>query len=73
MQHELPSIDFSTQAEVRLEAESRRTEEVSSLLRDLFGQWLARFRQFERPVLQTVQRSPQPAAGGNQLPRFNRA
>ena len=73
MQRELPPIDFSSQAEVRLEAESRRTEEISGLLRDLIGQWLARFRQFERPVLQTVQRSRQPVTGGNQLPRSDRA
>ena len=73
MQHELPTIDFSTQAEVRLEAEARRTEEVSSFLRDLFGQWRAKLRQFERPVLQAVPHSHQPVTGGNQLPRFDRA
>ena len=31
MQREFPSIDFATQAEVRLEAEHRRTEEVAGL------------------------------------------
>jgi hypothetical protein len=57
MQRELPLIDFSTQAEVRLEAEHRRTEEVSGLLRIWFGEWLAKFRQFERPVLHAVRKS----------------
>jgi hypothetical protein len=67
MQRELPLIDFSTQAEVRLNAEHRRTEEVSSLLRDLFSEWLAKFRQFGRPVLQTVQHSHQRVAGGKSV------
>ena len=57
MQRELPTIDFSTQAEVRQEAERRRTEEVSGLLKSWFGDWLAKFRQFERPVLQAVRKS----------------
>ena len=73
MQREFPPIDFSTQAEVRLEAEHRRTEEVSGLLRDLFGEWLAKFRRFERPVLQIVRHSRQSAAGGNRFARFDRA
>jgi hypothetical protein len=64
MQRELPTIDFSTQAEVRLEAERRRTEEVSGLLRSWFGEWLAKFRQFERPVLQTVQHSHRTVKAG---------
>jgi hypothetical protein len=73
MQRELPPIDFSTQAEVRLEAEARRTEEVSGLLRSWFGEWLAKFRQFERPVLQTVAHSRQPAASGNRLAGLDHA
>jgi hypothetical protein len=64
MQRELPTIDFSTQAEVRLEAERRRTEEVSGLLRSWFGDWLAKFRQFERPVLPTVQHSHRTVKAG---------
>jgi hypothetical protein len=67
MQREMPHIDFSTQAEVRLEAECRRTEEVSGLLRDLFGWWSAKLRRFERPVLQAVHRSGQPVTGGNRF------
>ncbi len=73
MQRELPPIDFSTQAEVRLEAEARRTEEVSGLLRDLFGHWLAKLRQFERPVLPSVSRSRQPATSGNRLAGLDHA
>ena len=65
MQREFPSIDFATQAEVRLEAEHRRTEEVAGLVKSLFGEWLAKIRQFERPVLRPVPHRP--AAGGNQL------
>jgi hypothetical protein len=64
MQRELPTIDFSTQAEVRLEAERRRTEEVPGLLRSWFGDWLAKFRQFERPVLQAVPHSHRTAKAG---------
>ena len=64
MQREFPSIDFATQAEARLEAEHRRTEEVSGLLLDLFGQWLARFRQIERPVLPAVPHSHRTAKAG---------
>jgi hypothetical protein len=67
MQRELPIIDFSTQAEVRLDAEHRRTEEVSGLLRSWFGEWLARFRQFERPVLQGVAHSHQRLTGGKSV------
>jgi hypothetical protein len=67
MQRELSPIDFSTQAEVRLNAEHRRTEEVAGLLKSWFSEWLAKFRQFERPVLRSVQPSRQPVAGGNRL------
>jgi hypothetical protein len=67
MQRELPTIDFSTHAEVRLEAEHRRTEEVSGLLRNWFGEWLTKFRQLERPVLQAVQHSHQRVAGGKSV------
>jgi len=67
MQRELPVIDFSTQAEVRLEAEHRRTEEVSGLLRGWFGEWLAKLRQFARPVLQAVQHSRQRVASGKSV------
>jgi hypothetical protein len=64
MQREFPSIDFATQAEARLEAEHRRTEEVTGLLRGLFGEWLAKFRRLERPVLQTVPHSHRTAKAG---------
>jgi hypothetical protein len=67
MQRELPTIDFSTQAEVRLNAEHRRTEEVSGLLRSWFGEWLAKFRQFERPIWHAAQHSRQRMAGGKSV------
>ncbi len=73
MQRELPSIDFTTQAEVRLQAESRRTEEVAGLLRELFSGLRARIRQFERPIFQAVQPSPQPVTGGKPFAHFDRA
>jgi hypothetical protein len=73
MQRDLPSIDFKTQAEVRLQAESRRTEEVAGLLRDLFSGWRARIRQFERPIFHAVPPSRQSVTGGNQLAHFDRA
>jgi hypothetical protein len=72
MQRELFPIDFSTQAEVRLDAEHRRTEEVSGLLRNWFGEGLARFRQLARPVLQTVAHSRQSVASENRLAGFDR-
>ncbi len=67
MQRELPTIDFATQAEVRLEAEHRRTEEVAGLLRSLFGEWLVRFRALEHPVLQAVRHSHRTVTGGKSV------
>jgi len=64
MRREFPSIDFATQAEVRLEAEHRRTEEVAGLLRSLFVEWLAKFRQIERAVLRSVLHSHRTAKAG---------
>jgi hypothetical protein len=64
MQRELPTIDFASEAEVRSKAESRRTEEVSGLLR-LFFEWgTARLRQSGRPIFEAVQPSHRPAGAG---------
>jgi hypothetical protein len=66
MQRELPTIDFTSEAEVRSKAESRRTEEVANLLKDFFAGWTpglrktsrlrqtSRFRRSGRPILEAV-------------------
>lgn len=50
MQHELPLIDFTTQAEVRSQAEYRRSEELAELLKAFFARWTAKFRG-RKPVV----------------------
>jgi hypothetical protein len=77
MQHELPTIDFTSEAEVRSRAESRRTEEVANLLTDFFAwwtprlrqtlrlrQWTSGLRQSGRPILEAVRETHRPAAAG---------
>lgn len=54
MQRELPTIDFTSEAEVRSKAESRRTEEVAGLLKAFFAWWRPRLRQSGRPVFGTA-------------------
>lgn len=55
MQRESSSINFTTQAEVRSQAESRRTEEISGLIRALFDGWTTRLRGHKPVILSTVQ------------------
>jgi len=71
MQHELPTIDFTSEAEVRSKAESRRTEEVAGLLKAFFAwwtprprQWTRRLRQSGRPIFEAVQVSHRPVTAG---------
>ena len=63
MQSEFPSIDFADQAEVRLKAEHRRTEEITGLLRALYQHWAASFRQSKPSIFAAVSHSP--ARAGN--------
>jgi hypothetical protein len=64
MQHQLPNIDFTGEAEVRAKAESRRTEEVASLLKAFFAWWTPRLSQSGRPILEVVQQRHRPAVAG---------
>jgi hypothetical protein len=78
MQRELPTIDFTGEAEVRSKAEYRRTEEVTNLLKDFFAwwtprlrqwtpglrQWMPRLRQSGRPILEAVGEAQHPVAAG---------
>jgi hypothetical protein len=71
MQRELPTIDFTSEAEVRSRAESRRTEEVANLLKDFFAgwtpkqrRWTSRLRKSGRPILEAVRETHRPAAAG---------
>jgi hypothetical protein len=71
MQRELPTIDFTSEAEVRSKAEFRRTEEVASLLKDFFAswtptprRWTSRLHQSGRPILEAVREAHRPAAAG---------
>ena len=71
MQRELPTIDFTGEAEVRSKAEYRRTEEVTNLLKDFFAwwtprlrQWARRLRQSGRRILEAVRDAHRPAAAG---------
>jgi hypothetical protein len=71
MQRELPTIEFSSEAEVRSKADRRRTEEVTNLLKDFFAwwtprprQWTSRLRQPGRPILEAVREAPHPATTG---------
>ena len=64
MQHQLPTIDFTSEAEVRSQAEHRRTEEVAGLLKTFFAGWKPRLRQSTRPILEAVQQAHRPVAAG---------
>jgi hypothetical protein len=64
MQRELPTINFTSEAEVRSRAECRRTEEVTHLLKDFFALWMPRVRQSGRPILEAVRETPRPATAG---------
>jgi hypothetical protein len=64
MQHQLPTIDFKSEAEVRSQAEHRRTEEVAELLKAFFASWTPRLRQSARPILEGVQQAHRPVAAG---------
>ncbi|HZR74197.1 hypothetical protein [Bradyrhizobium sp.] len=55
MQRELPLIHFTTQAEVRSQAEYRRTEELAELLKVFFVRWTAKLRGRKPIVLGTAQ------------------
>ena len=69
MQRELPTINFTSEAEVRCKAESRRTAEVTTLLKDFFAWWTPRLRQWKRklrksgrPILDAVRDTHRPAS-----------
>jgi hypothetical protein len=64
MQHQLPAIDFTSQAEVRSQAEHRRTEEITGLLKLFFGRWGARFR-LKQPTFNEVRYAQMSTAVGN--------
>ena len=71
MQRELPTIDFTSEAEVRSKAECRRTEEVTGLLKAFFARWRPRRRQLTpglrqsgRPIFEAVRQTPWPVATG---------
>lgn len=71
MQRELPTINFTGEAEVRSKAESRRTEEVAGLLKAVFAwltprprQWMSGLHPSGRPILETVQISHRPVPAG---------
>jgi hypothetical protein len=64
MPRELPRIDFASQAQVRTEAERRRTEEITGLLKPIFKGWAARFRR--KPIIVSAVRfAPVSARTGN--------
>ena len=65
MQRELPTINFTSEAEVRSKAESRRAEEVANLLKDFFAGWTPRLRLSGRPILEVVRETQRPAAAGS--------
>jgi hypothetical protein len=65
MQRELPAINFRSQAEVRSEAEYRRTEEITGLLRGLFGRWTTKLRSRKPIVFSASQYAQISARAGN--------
>lgn len=67
MQRELPLIHFTTQAEVRSQAEYRRSEELAGLLKALFVRWTAKLRG-RRPVIFGTAQYAQMPAGVRGLP-----
>jgi hypothetical protein len=62
MRHELPTIDFTSAAEVRAKAESRRTEDVAGLLKACFAGWTPRLHPSGHPLLVAVQQAQRPVA-----------
>jgi hypothetical protein len=64
MQRELPTIIFTSEADVRSKAESRRTEEVTHLLKDFFAWRTLRLRQSGRPIFDAVREAHRPVAAG---------
>ena len=65
MQRELPTINFTTQAEVRSEAEHRRTEEIMELLRPILKRWIAGFHHRRHTIFNAVQYVHVSAGAGN--------
>lgn len=55
MQHELPTINFVAEAEVRSKAEHRRTEEIMELLRPALNRWAAKLHRRKLAILHAVQ------------------
>ena len=55
MQHELPTINFVAEAEVRSKAEHRRTEEIIELLRPILNRWAAKFHRRKLAILDAAQ------------------
>jgi hypothetical protein len=55
MQRELPKIDFTSQAEVRTNAEHRRAEELSALMRPVLARWSALFQRRKTRAFSPVQ------------------
>jgi hypothetical protein len=60
----LPSIDFKSQAEVRSQAELRRTEEITGLLKLFFGRWSAKVHR-KPAIFNAVRYAQMSAAVGN--------
>lgn len=55
MQHELPTINFVAEAEVRSKAEHGRAEEILELLRPILNGWAAKFHRRKLAILHAVQ------------------
>ncbi|HET7889074.1 MAG TPA: hypothetical protein VFL62_22835 [Bradyrhizobium sp.] len=64
MQRELPTIDFRGEAEVRAKAESRRTQDVSELVKALFAWWTPKMHRSGRPILGAVQQAHRAVTAG---------
>jgi len=65
MQRELPAINFTTQAEVRSQAEYRRSEEIGGLLSGFFGRWTAKFHSRKPVNFSAINYAQLPAGAGN--------
>ena len=68
MQRELPTIDFSSQAEVWSKAQHQRTEEIAGLLKFIFKGWVAKFNR-KPTIVGAVRYAPVPALVANRLPQ----
>jgi hypothetical protein len=64
MQRDFPIIDFTSQAEVRAQAEHRRTEEMTGLVKLLFSRWSARLHR-KQAIFNDVRYAPASTAVGN--------